>query len=333
MGKIFLIILIALVVVSGCASQNQPEKYTGPVEKITVGFPLLGAELETLIFIAEDNGYFKEQDLEVSIKDEPSSIEGYKDLMEGKIDLAGSGDYSFALNSFSTKNVKTLASIDKSQYLSISGRRDKGLTAPSDLKGKRIGIVQNTVSEFYLYQFLITNGIPVKDVQIVYIPAKEILSVFISDKADAVSAALPVAYQLNKSSEAGIIQWSSQDGSIFYWLLIATEDTATKRSSSIERFLRALVNSESFVRNNAQEAHEIVEKRYSNLGKDYFDFVWPKHDFAVSLDQPLLLTLENQARWAIKNNLTNATQVPNYLNFIYFDALEKVKPEAVTIIK
>ncbi|GAG04257.1 unnamed protein product, partial [marine sediment metagenome] len=31
--------------------------------------------------------------------------------------------------------------------------------------------------------------------------------------------------------------------------------------------------------------------------------------------------------------LTEATKVPNYLNFIYLDALEEVKPEAVTIIR
>jgi hypothetical protein len=33
-----------------------------------------------------------------------------------------------------------------------------------------------------------------------------------------------------------------------------------------------------------------------------------------------------------KNNLTDATKVPNYLDYIYFDALEEVKPEVVTII-
>jgi hypothetical protein len=46
----------------------------------------------------------------------------------------------------------------------------------------------------------------------------------------------------------------------------------------------------------------------------------------------LLITLEDEARWAIKNNLTSATEVPNYLDYIYFDALDEVKPEAVGII-
>jgi NitT/TauT family transport system substrate-binding protein len=45
-----------------------------------------------------------------------------------------------------------------------------------------------------------------------------------------------------------------------------------------------------------------------------------------------LIAFEDQARWRIKNNLTDKKDVPNYLNFIYLDALEGVKPEAVTII-
>jgi len=45
------------------------------------------------------------------------------------------------------------------------------------------------------------------------------------------------------------------------------------------------------------------------------------------------LSVEREANWAIKDDLVNATKVPNYLNFIYFDALEKVKPEAVTVVR
>jgi len=46
----------------------------------------------------------------------------------------------------------------------------------------------------------------------------------------------------------------------------------------------------------------------------------------------MLITMRDQSRWAIKNNLTDATEVPNYLDYIYLDALEEVKPEAVGII-
>jgi len=53
----------------------------------------------------------------------------------------------------------------------------------------------------------------------------------------------------------------------------------------------------------------------------------------LMLDQTILVSLEDEARWAMKERLTDKKEVPNYLDFIYVDALEQVKPETVTIIR
>ena len=53
----------------------------------------------------------------------------------------------------------------------------------------------------------------------------------------------------------------------------------------------------------------------------------------VSLEQQLLLTLEDEARWTISEGLADKKEVPNYLDFIYLEGLEAVKPEAVTILR
>ena len=42
--------------------------------------------------------------------------------------------------------------------------------------------------------------------------------------------------------------------------------------------------------------------------------------------------MEREAKWAMRNNLVEKGEVPNYLDSFYFDALDKVKPEAVTIV-
>ena len=60
--------------------------------------------------------------------------------------------------------------------------------------------------------------------------------------------------------------------------------------------------------------------------------MWQNFSFGTGLDQELLLTLEDQARFAIDNKLTEQTKVPNYLDFIYFAGLEAVNPGSVSII-
>ena len=52
----------------------------------------------------------------------------------------------------------------------------------------------------------------------------------------------------------------------------------------------------------------------------------------MSLDQSLILALEDESRWAIKRGLVREMNIPNYLDFIYLDGLTSVKPEAVRIL-
>jgi NitT/TauT family transport system substrate-binding protein len=42
---------------------------------------------------------------------------------------------------------------------------------------------------------------------------------------------------------------------------------------------------------------------------------------------------EDESRWAIKGGLTEAKEIPNYLDFIYVDGLKSVKPEALMILR
>jgi NitT/TauT family transport system substrate-binding protein len=60
--------------------------------------------------------------------------------------------------------------------------------------------------------------------------------------------------------------------------------------------------------------------------------LWSTYRFKVTLNQSLLLTLEGATRWAIKNQLTASSDIPNYLNSLFLDGLKAVKPEAVTVI-
>ena len=42
--------------------------------------------------------------------------------------------------------------------------------------------------------------------------------------------------------------------------------------------------------------------------------------------------MEREANWAMRTKLVEKKEMPNYLGFFYFEALDKVKPEAVSIV-
>ena len=105
---------------------------------------------------------------------------------------------------------------------------------------------------------------------------------------------------------------------------------ARENPEILTKFLKAIDTATGFIKNNKEEAQEITANRL-NLQKEDVAAHWDEFTFEISLDQSLLINIESEARWAINNNLTDATEVPNYLDYIYLEALEAANPDAVTI--
>jgi NitT/TauT family transport system substrate-binding protein len=149
---------------------------------------------------------------------------------------------------------------------------------------------------------------------------------------DAVIIWEPNANNLQKQLGTDSVVFPAQEGQYYYWLMICTNKTATERPGMIRNVLAALVDAESFTQQNPEEAQQIVATRL-RMDPTYIRAVWPKYHLIVSLDQSLITAMEDEARFAIQNNLTNKREVPNYRGNIYRDGLDAVKPQAVTIIR
>ena len=96
--------------------------------------------------------------------------------------------------------------------------------------------------------------------------------------------------------------------------------------------MKSILEAEDYTKDNSEESKEFAKDRF-DYDSDYMDHSWPKQEFTVTLSQAMLMTFEDQARWRIENGLTDATEIPNYLDYIYMDALEEVDPGAITIIR
>ena len=132
--------------------------------------------------------------------------------------------------------------------------------------------------------------------------------------------------------DANAVVWPAQSGQPLYGLIISSDEWITKHPELAERFLKSLAQAEEYLIRHPAEAKAIVQKRL-NLNTAYIETVWSQNQFSLSLDQSLIATMEDEARWMIQNDLTTEKQVPDFLNYIYEDGLKAVKPEAVNIIR
>lgn len=310
-------------------NKSETVKYTGPIEKITIGN--LGV-YSTFNLVAKEKGYFLENGLDVEINEYESGPPQIDDLLSGKISFAIAGEFPGVTRMFNNKNLRILAMLSKQKLSEVVARKDRGINSPKDLKGKKIGLTKGSVNEVFLGRFLLFNNLSISDVNIIDLSPLEMTKQIDNGQIDAVAAYEPTPYNIKKILGNNAIDWFTQGHQETYVLAYTTEEFIKNHPQVVERYLRSLAQAEQYTKDNNTEIKYFIANtlHYDN---DYINYIWPKITFILSLDQELILVFENVTRWAIENKLTSITTVPNYLNYIYFDALEAVKPEAISIIR
>ncbi len=327
--KIFIgisVIVLIGILVGGC--EQQPEKYTGPVEKITLA--AYAGETGALVYVAEDQGYFEENGLEVTIKDYESGKAAADALIDGEADIATAADFVFVSNSFDHADLRVFGTVATAEVKELVARKDKGITTIDDLIGKKIGVTKKSGGEFALGRFLIFNALSYEDVELVDLKPSEIVEAVLNGDIDAGFTWDPNVYDIKEELGDNATSWPG--GQDFYFVLLTKEDWIKNNPAAAERFIKSVLEAEDYIKDNSEEAKEFVKDRF-DYDSAYIDYSWPNQEFAVCLEQAMLIAFEDQARWKIKQGLTDATEVPNYLYYIYMDALEEVKPEAIGIIR
>ena len=199
-----------------------------------------------------------------------------------------------------------------------------------DLKGKKIGVTLKTISEFYLGRTLDLNGMNIQQVTLVDTRAAESEKAVVNGEVDAVVTWEPWVNQIEQRMGKEVITTTVQSSQQAFWNVVSTTDWTNKHSNTLERLMKSLAQAESYLAGHQDEAKAIVRKRM-NFDDAYMEIIWPRYQFSLSINQSLILAMEDEARWMISNNLTTEKTVPNFLDFIYADGLKAVKPGAVSI--
>jgi NitT/TauT family transport system substrate-binding protein len=222
-----------------------------------------------------------------------------------------------------------IASYQKHELIA---RKDRGIDEIADVTDKKVGVTRKSAGEFVLGRFLTLNQLSFEDVEIVDLTPTEIIDAMGSGDIDAALTWEPYTYTIKQALGDTAISWPADSGQDTHFVLISKDAWLKAHPSAAERFLRALGQAETYVEDNDAEVRRFLQERF-DYDPDYLQSVWAKYEYSVSLPQALLVAMEDQARWRIENGLTDDTNVPNFLDFLYLDALEVTEPEAVTIIR
>jgi NitT/TauT family transport system substrate-binding protein len=201
------------------------------------------------------------------------------------------------------------------------------------IKRQKVGATRGSSGHFYLGLFLTHNGLKLYEIEVIDITAAELPQVLADGRVDAICTWEPNILNAKKLLWAdailitltGRVRIFRED---FYF--VPNRNFAEHNPEALRRFLKTIEKGNDLIKENKDEAITIVSQRLK-MERGLVASVRDDFEFQLVLDQSILITLEDEARWVVENNLTDKTEVPNYLDYVYIDALEEVKPEAVMI--
>ncbi len=299
------------------------------MESLTLGISSDPGDLSSLIWVAEDQGYFSEHGLKINIKLYESGVASTKDLLAGKVDLATASEFVAARHILQGSDLRIITSLCESDSVKLVARRDHGITQLSDIRHKRIGVLRGSGGEFFLDLLMVVQNVPSQEVQKVDLTLPEQAKAISKGEVDAVVTWEPYVSEICKDLGTNALSWSAQSEQNYYWLVIGTVDSIRNRSRAVQGFVSSLVLAEEFIKNHRDEANRIVARK---LGSRHFESMWEETPFGVGLDHPLILTMEAEMLWTNPDLEAKQSDMPDLLSFIYFDALNSAKPGSIRIL-
>lgn len=298
------------------------------VEQLRLG--AYEGDVGALEWIAKDKGFFEKVGLNVDIKGYPSGKAATDALRAGQVDVATAAEFVFASLSLGDNRLRILGNICHYRNKAVLGRRDRGIVAPGDLKGKRVGVTMPSGAEYSLHVFLAQQGLTLPDIVPVSLGPKELVDALVAGSVDAALTWQPHVQTLESRLGKGVVTFPGDSYDQFL-LLIASQETVAARESAIRKLLGGLLLAEEWVLNHPEEAKRYLASRFQ-LDPGYVAMLWPRMRLTVNFPQELLTALDGEASWLLKRGAKSATaSIPDFAKFILTGPLKSVRPEAVTV--
>ena len=328
--------LIALLVLAALAAGAVAYlAFTSPVTppmagtKVSIAVPM--QINSALMLVASGQGLFRKAGVDVASQPLELGKDALKAVLDGEADLAVVADTPVMFALLGGADIAMLAGISQSRRaMAIIAHSDRGINKIEDLKSKSIGLTQGTNLTYFLDAMLQVHGVPSDRVTAIDLRTDAAISAFKDGRLDAAVVYQPFLGELQSEMGNRVKVFYGEDVYAFRFILVGKPSYIDSHPQEVRGVLRALIAANQAIRANPVEARRMVGTALKIDDATMARFFEPE-DYVVSLDEAMLMAMDDQTRWAMKKGLVASGPMPNYLNFIKYQDLEAVLPTAVTI--
>jgi NitT/TauT family transport system substrate-binding protein len=252
-----LLIVFILILGSGCASSNGAEKQAG---KLKIGS--LPIEDNLPVLVAEQNGYFAEENLNLELVSFQSPVELQSAFQSGELDGMITDMLIGALLQSAGADLKitslTLGATPQEGRFAILAAPGSNIETVADLKGKSIGISNNSIIEYVTDGLLMAGGVNPAEVNkttVAKIPVR--LEMLLSKKIDAITVPDPhISYTLSKG--ATIVAEDTKGENLSQAVVVMTGKTLEGKEESVKRFYQAYARAIEDINREPEKYRELL---------------------------------------------------------------------------
>ncbi len=268
-------LIVALSACGGTSSNPASTSSSSPISlKIMVGG--LNKQIYLPNMLTQQLGYFKEQNLNVTLVDEGSGQGSETEVAAGNVD-AGSGSYNHAIElQAAGKNIETICqfTVAPGEAEMVDAKKASSITSVSDLKGKNLGVTDigsgtQTVTTALLGQ----KGITSDQVKWVAVGAGDTFIAAINQqRIDAGMTTEPTISRLLQSGQAKVLvdlrtpasTRQALGGDYPFVGIFARNDWVGSNKDAAQRLVNAYTKTLKFI--HGHSAAEIADK----MPPDYY---------------------------------------------------------------
>ncbi len=322
---------VALALAIGFAAMRAPSPASRPPgEKLSIA--LASTPHAALLHLAAAKGYYAEEGLDVTLIPVSHGKAALDMLAANKADLAAAAEVPFVISVLKGQDVAIAATVvSVSNEMAVVARKDRAISAPRDLLGKKIGVSYGTSGEYFVWAFLIRHKLAPERVTLVDVPPGKIAQELANGNIDATATWQPLRFNAESALGDNALSFAEPNAYTVTHVVVGRGGFLKQHPAAVQKLVRALLKAEHFNRAHPQRALAQFAERVKVDVRALQG--WQDLDFRVDLRQSQLVTLEDEARWAMARGYAEQRALPNFLPHLYLDALLAVQPDRVTVVR
>lgn len=301
---VFIVVIIVLATVLFMINRNQI-KNNGEDNTVRYAAPLTIAAAP--VYVADAKGFWKEEGAEVKVTYFDSGRKALDALLSDNAEVMSVSETPPLRAYLSGSKINIVATVTEHKEAKMTVRTDR-ITSPEDVKGKKIGTVAGTNSDYYMYRWLEAHNINVSNVEIVPLDASALSQAFTQGAVDVMFAWEPHNYNASSSIQSLSKSWPT-DLYNGRHTIVMNSAYLKNNGTKAEQVIKGLIRAEEYIKNNPEDAKRIVMER-TGMSEVALNKLWDEYVYKVQLDDELENIIDSEASWiksSEKNKISDDT--------------------------